>query len=138
MSLSRGGGTSASTVSHNNGQSPHRSHSFLEHSSSHSMAILSTVATLLLALPALAQDSGVTIAPGGGDGACSKLKSRYPQNTFLRGTPGYAYETQTRECVLDGEREQPTDISQHTGRQLCTAHRHASSFHKMLSKSRSR
>ena len=29
--------------------------------------------------------------------ACSKLKTRYPNYTFLPGSPGYAYETQDRE-----------------------------------------
>lgn len=29
--------------------------------------------------------------------ACSKLKTRYPDYTFLPGTPGYVYETQDRE-----------------------------------------
>jgi len=67
------------------------------------MGVFSGIAALHLALPALAQDSGATSNPSGGDIACSKLKSRFPQNTFLRGTPGYTYETQTRKFVLHSE-----------------------------------
>ena len=60
------------------------------------MAIVTGIAALLLAIPALATESAVTSLYGGETIACSKLKSRYPEHTFLPGTPGYAYEVQTR------------------------------------------
>lgn len=65
------------------------------------MAFLLRVAALLLVAPL------TTISAAGGlvsseRVACSKLKHRYPENTFFPGSSGYAYETQEcRSCYLE-------------------------------------
>jgi hypothetical protein len=59
------------------------------------MVLLAGVAALLFAAPSIATGAAKSLF-GGEKVACSKLKSRYPDSTFLPGTPGYAYETQER------------------------------------------
>jgi hypothetical protein len=59
------------------------------------MVLLAGLAALLFAAPSIA--TGAAKSPFGGEKvACSKLKSKYPDSTFLPGSSGYAYETQER------------------------------------------
>jgi hypothetical protein len=67
------------------------------------MVVLAGVLTLLSAVPLTAARSTVASLYGGEKVACSKLKSKYPDNTFLPGTLGYAYETQERKHYLLGQ-----------------------------------
>ncbi|KAF1973688.1 FAD-binding domain-containing protein [Bimuria novae-zelandiae CBS 107.79] len=57
------------------------------------MLLLAGVAALLFAASSNAAGAARSLF-GGEKVACSKLKSRYPDNTFLPGTSGYVYETQ--------------------------------------------
>jgi hypothetical protein len=50
----------------------------------------------LLCAQVIATESSISTSLGGEKVACSALKLRYPQKTFLPNTPGYAYETQSR------------------------------------------
>jgi hypothetical protein len=103
MHLSREGGKVASTAaSFKSALSPHRfpssSSPLSQHDDFFSLHYLASC-------PAAAGPGIRHIKfPGGASIACSKLKLRYPQNTFLRGTPGYVDETQTRTYVLQRAR----------------------------------
>jgi hypothetical protein len=59
------------------------------------MVPFAAVALLLFAVPSTATGAARGLF-GGEKVACSKLKARYPESTFLPGTLGYAYETQER------------------------------------------
>jgi hypothetical protein len=62
------------------------------------MVLLAGVAALLFAAPSIATGAAKSLF-GGEKVACSKLKAKYPESTFLPGTPGYSYETQERMCL---------------------------------------
>ena len=55
------------------------------------MHIFAVVTTLLLAAPSAAEKPS-----SGANAACSRLKHRFPDYTFLPGAQGYTYETQER------------------------------------------
>jgi hypothetical protein len=67
------------------------------------MVVFAGVLTLISAVPLTAAGSTVASLYGGEKVACSKLKSKYPDNTFLPGTSGYASETQERKHYLLGQ-----------------------------------
>jgi hypothetical protein len=54
----------------------------------------------LLCAQFIAIESSISTSLGREKVACSALKLRYPQNTFLHNTPGYAYETQLRKTSV--------------------------------------
>jgi hypothetical protein len=54
----------------------------------------------LLCAQFIAIESSISTSLGGEKVACSALKLRYPQNTLLPNTPGYAYETQSRKTLV--------------------------------------
>jgi hypothetical protein len=64
------------------------------------MVVLACIAVFLFATPSIAAGSTIASLFGGEKVACSKLKSKYPDNTYLPGTSGYAYETQERMFYL--------------------------------------
>jgi hypothetical protein len=64
------------------------------------MMVLAGIAALLFATPSIAAGSTVASLFGGERVACSKLKLKYPDNTFLPSSPGYVYETQERKFGL--------------------------------------
>ena len=60
------------------------------------VAFTGIVVALLVLAPSAAIGTVGARRSSGEKIACFKLKTRYPDNTFLPGTPGYAYETQDR------------------------------------------
>jgi hypothetical protein len=62
------------------------------------MVLLAGVAALLFAAPSIATGAAKSLFDGE-KVACSKLKAKYPESTFLPGTTGYSYETQERMCL---------------------------------------
>jgi hypothetical protein len=76
------------------------------------MVVLANIAALLFVATPIAAVSTVASQSGGEKVACSKLKSKYPDNTFLPGTSGYAYETHERKSCLP----------EHTARYFLTKH----------------
>lgn len=74
------------------------------------MAIFTTAVVWLLATAAAAESSVASLS-GGEKIACSKLKSRYQDHTFLPGSSEYAYETQIREFLSLGNQSKLTSYS---------------------------
>jgi hypothetical protein len=61
-----------------------------------SMVLPKYVVVLLGMVPFIAAREPVANSSSGEKAACSKLKLKYPGNTFLPGTSGYEYETHDR------------------------------------------
>lgn len=96
------------------------------------MAILTATVVWLLATAAAAESSAARLSSGEKI-ACSKLKSQYPDRTFLPGSSEYVYETQIRE-FSSPDQSLHAKVGQPTGPRLHIAHQLVYSLHKMPSR----
>lgn len=69
------------------------------------ISITAILVALLFATPSVAVGTVGAHRYSGEKVACSKLKTRYPDNTFLPGALGYVYETQDRKLLRPDSRQ---------------------------------
>ena len=92
--------------------------------------VTAVLAALLFVTPSVAAGAVGAHRYSGEKVACSKLKTRYPDKTFLPGTSGYVYETRDRKLLRPDSRQMLTVYSllvgngvQHPLMRLCATGR---------------